>query len=43
MSIEDKDRRELIQYRLTEAYETIEDVKLLMENDRLRASVNRIY
>jgi uncharacterized protein (UPF0332 family) len=43
MSLEANERVELIQYRLDEAKESIEDVKLLMENDRLRAAVNRIY
>jgi len=43
MSLEDNERKELISYRLEEAKETIADVKLLIENDRLRAAVNRIY
>jgi uncharacterized protein (UPF0332 family) len=43
MSIEEKDKIELIKYRLDEAKDTIEDVQLLINNDRLRASVNRIY
>jgi len=33
----------LIRHRIQEAEDTIEDVKLLIENDRLRAAVNRIY
>ena len=33
----------LIRHRIQEAEETIEDVKLLIDNDRLRAAVNRIY
>lgn len=33
----------LIRYRIQEAEETIEDVKLLIDNDRLRAAINRIY
>ncbi|MBL7970603.1 MAG: HEPN domain-containing protein [Prolixibacteraceae bacterium] len=43
MSLEEKERTELIRYRLEEAKETIADVQLLIENDRLRAAVNRIY
>lgn len=43
MSIDEKDKFELIKYRLGEAKDTIEDVQLLISNDRLRASINRIY
>lgn len=43
MSLEEKERVELIRYRLEEANETIADVQLLIDNDRLRAAVNRIY
>ena len=43
MSIDEKDRFELIKYRLDEAKDTIKDVQLLISNDRLKASVNRIY
>jgi len=43
MSIDEKDKSELIKYRLGEAKDTIEDVQLLISNDRLRASINRIY
>ncbi len=43
MSIDEKDKFELIKYRLIEAKDTIEDVQLLITNDRLRASINRIY
>jgi uncharacterized protein (UPF0332 family) len=43
MSIDEKDKFELIKYRLDEAKDTIEDVQLLISNDRLRASINRIY
>ena len=43
MSLEEKERLELIRYRLDEARETIADVRLLIDNDRLRAAVNRIY
>lgn len=43
MSLDVDERNELIKYRLEEAKETIADVELLIENDRLRAAVNRIY
>ncbi len=43
MTLNDDDKKSLIQYRIKEAEETIEDVRLLIENDRLRAAVNRIY
>jgi uncharacterized protein (UPF0332 family) len=43
MSLDANERTELIRYRLKEAKETIADVQLLIENDRLRAAVNRIY
>jgi uncharacterized protein (UPF0332 family) len=43
MSLDTDERTELIRYRLEEAKETIADVQLLIENDRLRAAVNRIY
>lgn len=43
MSLEKNERAELIRYRLEEAKETIADVQLLIDNDRLRAAVNRIY
>lgn len=42
MTIEERDRESMIQYRLEQAEETILDVKLLIENGRLRSSVNRI-
>jgi len=43
MSINAEERYALIRYRLNESKETIQDVQLLLENDRLRAAVNRIY
>ena len=43
MSLDANERTELIRYRLEEAKETIADVQLVIENDRLRAAVNRIY
>lgn len=43
MNLEETERKQLIKYRLDEANETIADVQLLIENDRLRAAINRIY
>jgi uncharacterized protein (UPF0332 family) len=43
MSLEESERAELIKHRLDEAKESIKDVQLLIDNDRLRAAVNRIY
>lgn len=43
MNLEETERNELIRYRLEEANETIADVQLLIDNDRLRAAINRIY
>ncbi|MCK9398454.1 MAG: HEPN domain-containing protein [Bacteroidales bacterium] len=43
MTIESNDRENLIKYRLEQAEETISDVQLLIENNRLRSAVNRIY
>jgi len=43
MTIKYSDRDSLIKYRLEQAEETISDVQLLIENNRLRSAVNRIY
>ncbi len=43
MTIDNEDRNNLIRHRLDEASESIEDVRLLIEHDRLRSAVNRIY
>jgi len=43
MTIEKEDRENLILYRLEQAEDTIDDVKLLIDNDRLRSAINRIY
>lgn len=43
MTIESNDKRALIKYRLDQADETIEDVRILIENNRFRAAINRIY
>jgi uncharacterized protein (UPF0332 family) len=43
MTIKDDDRNSLIHYRLEQTNETINDVQILIDNDRYRAAVNRIY
>ncbi len=43
MTIDSDNRKSLIKYRIQQAEETIEDVKLLIDNERLRSAVNRIY
>ncbi len=36
-------KNEIIEYRKTRALETLEEAKLLFNNDRLFATVNRMY
>lgn len=43
MNIDNEDRLDLIQYRLTEAKDTQVDVELLISHERIRAAINRIY
>ena len=43
MTLEEKDRQNLIGYRLQQAKETMDDVQLLINNKRFRSAVNRIY
>jgi len=43
MSKIDKDKMQIIQYRLDQAVETIDVVQLLIDNDKLPVAVNRIY
>lgn len=43
MTLENKSRIELINYRFEQAEEAIADVKLLIDNNRYRSTVNRIY
>jgi uncharacterized protein (UPF0332 family) len=43
MTIESEDRRSLIKYRIEQSEEAVLDVQLLIENNRLRSAVNRIY
>jgi len=41
--IDEKDRDSLIEYRLQQAYETIDLAKFLVNSDKLVIAVNRIY
>ena len=43
MTLDSESREVLIKYRLEQAKETIEDARLLIENNKLRSAVNRIY
>ena len=43
MSLNSEERDELIQYRLLQTEETIEEVELLLKHEKFRAAVNRIY
>lgn len=43
MTLTPQERNALIEYRISEAKETILDVQILLENNRLRAAVNRVY
>ncbi len=39
----DNDRQELIKYRLEQAKETIDDVEILLQFDKIRSAISRIY
>ena len=41
--ISDQDRTSLIEYRIEQANETIELAKFLIESNKLKVAVNRIY
>lgn len=41
--IDDKDRDSLVEYRLSQAFDTIDLAKFLASNDKLAIAVNRIY
>ena len=43
MTLKDEDRILLIKYRLEQADEAINDVQLLIDNNRFRSAINRIY
>ena len=41
--IDDKDRDSLIEFRLNQAFDTIELARFLVSSDKLVVAVNRIY
>jgi uncharacterized protein (UPF0332 family) len=41
--IDEKDRESLIEFRLNQAYDTIELARFLISSDKLVVAVNRIY
>ncbi len=43
MTLNKNEKKNLIDYRLEQADETIQDVKLLVNNKRYRSAINRIY
>lgn len=43
MSLDNNDRKALIQYRIEQAEELIEEVDFLIDADKLNTAVNRIY
>jgi uncharacterized protein (UPF0332 family) len=43
MTLHEKDRDEVIKYRTDQAYEAVEDVSFLLEHNKLKLAVNRIY
>ena len=43
MTITEKDREILINYRIDQAHEAIEATKILIDNNKLKSAVNRIY
>jgi uncharacterized protein (UPF0332 family) len=43
VTTEDNDRIDLVRHRIQQAEETIADVSLLLDNERFRSTINRIY
>ena len=43
MTLDSNDRIELIKYRMQQASECVEEVGFLIENNKLKIAVNRIY
>ncbi len=43
MTLNEKDRSEIIKYRIEQAHEALEEVSFLLKNNRLKLAVNRIY
>ncbi len=43
MTLDDQDRSALIKYRIEKARKAVDDVRFLIDNNRLHLAVNRIY
>ncbi len=43
MTVPEKHRSELVNYRLEQAHKTLEDVEFLLHNKRFSLAINRIY
>jgi uncharacterized protein (UPF0332 family) len=43
MTVSEKDRHILIKYRVEQAHEAIEAAQILIDNNKLKSAVNRIY
>jgi hypothetical protein len=43
MTLNDKDRAEIIKYRTNQAHEALDEVTFLLHHNRLKLAVNRIY
>lgn len=43
MTISDRDRKALVDYRIEQAHEAIEDAEVAINNNKLKMAVNRIY
>ena len=43
MTLKDEEREILIKYRSGQVYEAIEEARFLIDNDKLKLAVNRIY
>ena len=43
MTLDNNDRKELIKYRMQQAFECVDEVDFLIENSKFKIAVNRIY
>ncbi|MCK5055346.1 MAG: HEPN domain-containing protein, partial [Candidatus Aminicenantes bacterium] len=43
MTLTDEDREILIKHRTSQAYEAVEDAQFMIDSDKLKLAVNRIY
>jgi len=43
MSTDEESRKHLIQHKLNKADSTIDDIRFLLDNDKLAIAINRIY